>query len=481
MIEKLPELVNADERLVWRPEMSPPVAWKIEKGRLNPTSHRAHQGFGIPKKPPKKETWADGGEEIMKETTGFRRSLGFKGLISIFALAALVLGGTGTGFAAEKEIKVGIDVGLTGGTSAYGKRAWNTYQMIFDEVNAAGGIKSMGGAKIKAMLLDHQSKPDIAGSNAEKLIRDGAAIVMGTNSSDCTMVASQVCQRAKIPFISSSDLDTMIVERGFDYVFRTCPGAYEFAEAALQFSQWAGKKAGKTPQKVAIVVVQTASGMALLKMWENMLPKVYTVVYKESYPQAQQDFTGMVSKMKGLGVEFVFQQAFPSDAVLVTRSYKEMGFNPMGFIGTDAGHDIIMYRENLGKDADYTFCTTQWSSTMKVPKLKETMAKYQARFGIEYQVTDATVGNAASVLIDALERGGSDNPVKLRDALKSTDINVGQYWYFVPDGCKFDAKNQNMKQKPVTTQFFAGKDECVFPEGYASAKAVFPIPPWEKR
>lgn len=398
--------------------------------------------------------------------------------LAVFVAAALVLGG---GAVYAKEIKVGIVVGLTGATSPWGKRAWNTYQMIFDEVNASGGIKSMGGAKIKYMLLEHQSKPDLAGSNTEKLIRDGASVILGTNSSDCSMVASQVAQRAKIPFISSSDQDPMITERGFDYVFRTCPAAYQFAEGALHFTQWVSKKTGKSPKKAAILCVQTASGNAIYKIMETMIPKVYNVVYKETYPTSQQDFTGVVSKMKSLGVDWVFQQAFPQDSILLTRTFKEMDFNPMGFIGTDAGHDIVMYRENLGKDADYTFCTSWWSSTLKVPRLKETMAKYQKLFNIEYQVTDCTVGQAASVLIDSLERAGTDNPAKLRDAIKATNLNVGQYYYFVPDGCKFDSKNQNVKQKTVTFQIFNSKDECLYPEEYASAKPVFPVPVWKKR
>ena len=416
----------------------------------------------------------------MKSSICWGKSVMLKTTTILLVLGAFVLGSAGVGLAAQ-EIKVGIVVGLTGGTSAWGKRAWNTYQMIFDEVNAAGGIKSMGGAKIKYMLLEHQSKPDLAGSNAEKLIRDGATVILGTNSSDCTMVASQVCQRAKIPFISSSDQDPMITERGFDYVFRTCPIAVQFAEGALEFSQWVAKKTGKSPKNAAILCVQTASGIAIFKIFEKIVPNVYSVVFKETYPQAQQDFTGIVSKMKGLGVDFVFQQAFPADSILLTRTFKEMDFNPMGFIGTNAGHDIVMYRENLGKDADYTFCTSWWSSTLKVPKMKEWMAKYKSRFDIEYQVTDCTVGQTASVLLDALERGKSDNPAKLRDAIKATNLNVGQYWYFVPDGCKFDEKNQNIKQKLVTFQIFNSVDEALYPEDYASAKPVFPVPLWKKR
>ena len=382
---------------------------------------------------------------------------------------------------AAKEIKVGIVVGLTGGASSMGKHAWNSYQLIFDELNGMGGIKSMGGAKVKYMVMDHQTKADIAGSNAEKLIRDGVSVIFGANFSDAAMVASQVCQRSKIPFIDTTDGDVMITGRGFDYVFQTNPNINQLCDGALLFTQWLGKKTGKAPKKVAILNAQFATGYAGFKYFEETLPKVYDVVFKTTYPTAQQDFTGIVKNMKNLGVEYVFQFGMVADVIMITRAYKEMDFNPMGYMGVSGGHYNIDYIEGLRKDAEYTFCTSYFTSDLKVPKIKDLVAKYRNRFNLDFDATDATVANGISVLVDALERAGTDNPTKLRDALKTTNLNVGQYWYVVPDGCKFDDKNRNVKQHTVTFQVRDGKQQAVYPEGYGSLAPVFPIPPWNKR
>jgi len=404
-----------------------------------------------------------------------------KGLIVLLVLGAFILTGpVGIGHAA-KEIKVGIDTGLTGGASPWGKRAWNSFQLIFDEVNAQGGIKSMGGAKIKYVVMDHQSKPDIAGSNAEKLIRDGCSVIFGANFSDAAMVATQVCQRAKVPFISTNDGDPMITDRGFDYVFRTNPTFIQLGEGALAFTQGLEKKSGTPIKKVGILIAQSAGGKSLLEIYERTIPMVYNVVFKETYPVSQQDFTGIVSKMKRLGVEYVFQMALPADAILVTRAYKEQDYNPAGFLGAIAGHQVMDYIDALGKDADYTFCISWYSADLKVPKIQEFITKYKNRFGIEPTADDAVVANGVSVLVDALERAGTDNPAKLRDALKATNLNVGQYWYLIPDGCKFDEKGQNIKQKVVTFQIRGGKWKSVYPEGFAAIEPVFPIPPWNRR
>jgi branched-chain amino acid transport system substrate-binding protein len=405
----------------------------------------------------------------------------YRGIIILLMSVALVFAGPlGVGYAAE-EIKVGIVVGLTGGASPWGKHAWNTYRMIFDELNAKGGIKSMGGAKIKYTVMDHQSKPDIAGSNAEKLIRDGVSVIMGCNSSDAAMVATQIAQRAKIPFIDTTDADPMITDRGFDFIFRVNPNSRQLNEGALASLQWLVKKTGKTPQRVGLLMGQFAAGNASWEILQIIVPKAYNVVFKTTYPLSQQDFTGIVSKMKELGVDFLFLCTQAADAIMLTRAYKEMDFNPMGFMGIHDGHYVMDYIDALKKDADYAFCATQFASDLKVPRINEIATNYKNRFGLEFDATDATVVNAISVLVDALERAGTNNPVKLRDALKATDLNVGQYWYIIPDGCKFDEKNQNIKQKTVVFQIRDGKWRSVYPEGYTTIEPVFPIPPWNKR
>lgn len=98
-------------------------------------------------------------------------------MVLLVLVTLILICPVGVGQTAQ-EVKLGYDVGLTGPASPWGKRAWNSLQLILDEFNAKGGIKSMGGAKIKYIMMDHQSKPDIAGSNAEKLIKDGVSVMM---------------------------------------------------------------------------------------------------------------------------------------------------------------------------------------------------------------------------------------------------------------------------------------------------------------
>jgi branched-chain amino acid transport system substrate-binding protein len=383
---------------------------------------------------------------------------------------------------APKVVKVGIDVGLTGFASAWGKHAWNSYQLIFDKINAEGGIKSLGGAKIEYKVLDTESKPDIAASNAEKLISWGANVIFGCNQSGSAMTASQVCQRVGVPFIDTTDADPMITGRGFKYVFRTCPMAVQLVPSAVEFMDDRGKVTGVKPTKVALLTAQQAFGASVRPVFAEAIKKhKYDLVEDIPYPTDQKDFTGLINKLKTRGVDFVCLVCSTPDAILLTRTFKEMDYNPIGYIGIIGGQYTADYMKTLGKDANFTFDASFWTADLKVPGMADSMKDYKTHFGLDFDGTDATVVNAIAVFRDALERSGTTDPGKLRDAIASTDINLGQYGYLVPDGCKFDSSGQNIKQKAIVFQIMEGKWRSVYPLSVAASKAVWPIPKWSQR
>jgi branched-chain amino acid transport system substrate-binding protein len=384
--------------------------------------------------------------------------------------------------AAPAVIKVGIDIGLTGFAAPWGKHAWNTYQLAFDKINAEGGIKALGGAKIEYKVMDHESKPDIAASNAEKLISWGAIVIFGANSSGAAMTASQVCERARIPFIDTTDADPMITGRGFKWVFRTCPMADQLVPSAVDFMDYQGKTTGVKITKVALLTVEQAFGASVRPVFSNAIKKQgFNLAENITYPTEQKDFTGVINKLKAQGVDFVCFVCSTPDSILLTRTFKEMDYNPIGHIGIIGGQYTDDYMKTLGVDANYAFDSCFWTPDLKVQGMSELIKEYKARFELDFDATDATVINAVGVLRDALERAKSTEPEKLREAIASTDLNLGQFGYLVPDGCKFDEKGQNIKQKAIIFQIVDGKWVSVYPPQVAASKAVWPSPKWSER
>jgi len=394
---------------------------------------------------------------------------------------ALVLAARSSAPAAT-ELKIGINVGLTGGASPWGKHAWNTYQLLFDEINNAGGLSCPKGTKITYRVADHQSKPDISQANAERLADWGAVAIFGANQSDSALTAQAVAERRHILFIDTTDSDPMITERGFKYTFRANPNNNQLGSASIEFLKDVQQRTGVQAKAVAVMTAQTAAGEAARKIWADTLPKAgFNVVDNQSYPLTTTDFTSIIQRFKSRNVDLLLLVSNPNDAILINRAMKQQDFNPIAFIGVVGGYYTSDYIQQLGKDADYTIVMNWFSPDLTLPNLKPLADKYKQRFNTDLDTTDATVANGVSVFVDAVERACSTDVERIRQAIQQTDMNAGQRWYVVPDGAKFDRNGQNIKQKVIGIQIRNGQFVGVWPVEYAAGKLVWPIPAWRDR
>jgi branched-chain amino acid transport system substrate-binding protein len=382
----------------------------------------------------------------------------------------------------EKELKVGIDVALTGGAAPWGKHAWNVYQLLFDEINAGGGLACPKGTKINYRVMDHQSKPDVAQAVAERLADWGAPAIFGTNQSDSALTAQAVAERRRVLFIDTSDADQMITERGFKYTFRTAPSNVQLGPAAIEFVKDVQQRTGVQSKAVAILTSQTAGGEAIRKSWLDVVPKAgFNLVDNQSYPLTTVDYTPIFRRFKSKNVDLLFVTSFTADAILINRGMKQADFNPIAFVGVNGGYNTNEYIQQVGKDADYTLLINWFSPDLRLPNLKPLIEKYKRRFNVEFESADATAANGISVFVDAVERACSTETERIRQALQQTDLKAGQRWYVVPDGAKFDQTGQNIKQKVVGLQIQKGQFVGVWPYDYAAGKVVWPIPAWKDR
>ena len=123
----------------------------------------------------------------------------------------------------QSEVGVARILPLTGTVASWGIRNDRGIRYVFDIINAQGGVKSLGGAKIKYAVSDTESKPEVAQSQTEKIVSGDVSSIFGCNQSPATLVVSQVTERKKVALICVSDFDPLITERGFQYMFRTTP------------------------------------------------------------------------------------------------------------------------------------------------------------------------------------------------------------------------------------------------------------------
>jgi branched-chain amino acid transport system substrate-binding protein len=379
-----------------------------------------------------------------------------------------------------KEVLLAAVVALTGPNAAWGQRTWNAFQLGCDLVNEQGGVKSMGGAKIKYIVADTESKPEVAGSQTEKVVQRGAVAITGTNQSAATIVATQIAEREGVPFVCATDVDPLITSRGFKFTFRTSPLVAAYAYDLLSYVKELGEKSGKPAKKLAILSENSIVGQSSVEGSTKVAKDLgYEVVAGDTYDAAKtQNFASYIAKYKGAGVEVVVGHNKPNDAILITRTMKELNFNPMAYGGILGGHVSTEYVNALGQDADNVLATTSWSADANIPGLKELAKKYQDRFKEPMDSTSAGGFTAFSVLWDALERAGSADRKKLRDAIAATQLKTGEKMYMQLRGAKFVASGENERAGGLVFTIKSKEWITVAPKEFAKATAIFPKPKW---
>jgi len=158
-------------------------------------------------------------------------------------------------------IRLGGFFPLTGGTAKVGIENRQGLQMAIDEINAAGGIKSLGGAKIEMVWADSQGKPEVGISEVERLVQqENVVAILGGYESSVSTPATQAAERLKTPFIVAASIADEITERGFKYTFRVASKADFYARDQVLFLKSLKDLIGLDVKRVALLHEDTDYG-----------------------------------------------------------------------------------------------------------------------------------------------------------------------------------------------------------------------------
>ncbi|MBW2609642.1 MAG: ABC transporter substrate-binding protein [Deltaproteobacteria bacterium] len=405
--------------------------------------------------------------------------------LSLVLIIGLCFIFTSSAFAAPKEVKVGLIYPVSGPLASVGKRCVNGHEYAVKLINEQGGIKSMGGAKIKLIVADSEGKPEIGMSETEKLItRENVAVVMGAWQSAVTFPTTQVAEKYKTPYIVPLAVADAITERGFKYTFRTGMTATINANLAFDIIKWLGEKTGKKAKTVAILNEDSLWGDSTAKTWEKNAGNYgLKVVGKFMYNKAATDLSPTITKMKSLKPDIVLQCAYTTDAILITKQMHEMDFNCMARIPSGGGYADPKFVKAAGKLGENLIVNMIFHPSAKGPgtKVQDTNADYQKSYEGEMDEYVTTAFDATWVLKDALERAASADRKKLRDAISKTNINTNNSPVLEAYDFKFNEKGQVPNPTGVAAQIQNGKMLAIHPDNVAVTKPVYPVPTWKDR
>lgn len=331
-------------------------------------------------------------------------------------------GGTSTGSAATSApIVIGHYGSLTGSEATFGVSTDNGIKLAVEEINAAGGV-SVGGVKRQVRLVseDTEGKPDKAGTVVTKLItKDKVVAVLGEVASSVSLQGAPVCQQYGVPMITPSSTNPAVTQVG-DYIFRVCfIDPFQGSAAAIFATQ------DLKLTKAAILFDQAAAYSVGLKdeFKKAFLAKGGTIVSEQAYTKGAADFNAQLTKIREANPELIFIPGYYSDIANIALQSRKLGMK-VPLLGGD-GWDSDELGKNAGEAIEGSFYTNHYAPDSPSPEIVAFVEKYKAKFGGVPDGLAALGYDAARVLFAAIEKAGTTDPAKLKDAIAATSAFPG--------------------------------------------------------
>jgi branched-chain amino acid transport system substrate-binding protein len=399
-------------------------------------------------------------------------------------------------FLSAAEVKIGVLYPMSGPTAQVGLDNKHAIELALEIINTtnykhlnlplakSGGLSNLGNARVSVSIADHQGKPDLGLSEAERLVTQEKVIALfGAYHSAVTETASLVAERLKIPFFNAESSSPKLTRRGFKWFFRSSPHDEIFAGSLFECLIGLEKKRGMKIKTVGIMYEDTLYGKDSSTIEKALSEKFgYKVAADISYRRAATSLVSEVLKMKGANPDVFLPTSYTSDAILIMKTMKELDYSPPAIFAQDAGYIDPSFVEALGKDVD-GICSHESFSLDLVrhkPMLSEINDLFKSRSKRNFSGTSARCFMGFLIFCDAINRAGSTAPEAIRQAIAKT--NMGPEQLITPwRGVKFDETGQNVLVNNVVIQYHSGVPSTVWPFELATKDIIFPIPKWSER
>jgi branched-chain amino acid transport system substrate-binding protein len=398
-----------------------------------------------------------------------------RNLLAGAAATAVTVAAPAIGRAQAGPLKVGVILPRSGFEAGIGQDCQRAVDI------APAILKSLGLPELTIMNGDTESNVDTAREHAEKLVSDGAQLLIGSFDSGQTTAVAQVAEQKGIPLVINIGSAPEITEQGYKFVVRNFPTVPMLLNDELEEQKEVFEIAGVTPKTAVFMHVNDLFGTGMSKGIHALMPKYnvpYAIVDEISYDPAARDLSVEVTKAKAANAEILLVVGRLNDAMLLTREMVKQRWSPQAILSWGPGWYENQYTKTLGKLSDGPISLVPWFDPNK--KLTTTLLDAFAKAFPDLNMNTNHVYTFEALLIaaDAYKRAGSTDPKALSDALHATNItdNVS-----IGPGIKFDAKGQNVGLKCGAVQNRGGKQVTVAPKEAANAKLEWPMKPYQDR
>ena len=387
------------------------------------------------------------------------------------AAASALLGAPAIVRGQGTALKLGILQPVTGALAQDGEFGRIGAELAIKEINEAGGIKGLGGARIEMVFGDARSNPEAGTQEVERMASEGVSAIVGGFASPICLAASQAAARYDLPYIVDVGVSDQIVSRGLKNTFRFGPGFGIVTKVALDNLSTLNDQAGKPAKTVVLVHEDGLFGSGLAKLMATELPKRgFEVLETIAHPTPARDMSNVALRIRSLNPDLVIPSSYYGEFVLLARTMQQQRIRPKGIYAVlNGAASNPRFVKEFPEAADGVMDCNHWYDPRN-PRALELKKQVEA-MGKVFAYNVPLNYSCVKLVADAAERAKSADRAKLVEALAATSGFTG---HIMPYGKTEFVNGQNQGGRPVNTQVQGGDIKVIFPAEFADAKPVFP-------
>jgi branched-chain amino acid transport system substrate-binding protein len=390
-------------------------------------------------------------------------------LITLLASLGFVLIGCQGG--GEKEVRIAFMDCLSGSNADAGIQDLNAAQLAVDDINAAGGIKALGGAKIKLVVVDMTSDPKNAASTAERTFSTEKVVAAKCPGiSGVALPMLPIAEKAQVPVICNS-INDQISGQGYKYTFQIAPHGSQFGATQVEFLKWLNDKYKLGIKDVAVVYENSGYGVSTAGGVKDFVTKGgFNLVLYEAYPHGFTDASSLVTKVKASKAQALFPVAYTTDAKLIISTMNQMNVHPV-IVGGGAGFIWPAFFTEMGAGANGFVSVASWNWDSKNissnPERAAITDRYLKKYGTFMTEHAGPSYVAIRMFAEAMEQTKSSDSKKIRDYLATFNDNGTVGGMMQPGVIKIDGTGFNGVVHPIMIQWQDNQPRTIYPEGDA--------------
>jgi branched-chain amino acid transport system substrate-binding protein len=377
-------------------------------------------------------------------------------------------------------VKIGSIHPLTGALAADGKQMDAAVKQAVEDINAAGGIESLDGAKLEVVAEDSQGEPDVGQAAAQRMVDEGVSALIGTFQSTVTANVATVAARSQVPLVVDVSVADEILGEGNQFAFRIQPNASAMGKFGAQSLAQLAEATGEPVESVAYMHDESDFGTSVLKAFQaeaeaQGIEVARAIPYD---PFGTQDFTTAIAQVEGSGADVLAVTGYYPDGLQIAKDARASQPDLKAIYGVANGaYSLPNFPADAGNAGNMIFDSNYHFDATK-DRVQEIAAEFEERTGEAITTAAVLSYQAVEVVAEALEAAESSDPVELRDAIAG--ISISDPLLTFPGPIEFGEDGENANARPTLMQVQSGEIVQVLPEEVAQKEPVFPGTPWSR-